>query len=72
MKFTAESENWNSYTLADGTEVRSRTILVSVNRRDGQFDERGNPMYDLNFQQIVHVDAPAHLKLAVPQGDRAN
>jgi hypothetical protein len=62
MKFETELETWNSYRLADGTELRSRTILVSVKRRDNEWGPNGNPIYDFNFQQIMHVNAPDHLK----------
>ncbi len=66
MKFTAETEGWNVYRLADGSEVKIRTILVSAKRREGEHGPDGMPAYDLNFQQIMHVDAPDHLKLNVP------
>lgn len=65
MKFDPICEGWDTYCLEDGTEVRNRTILVSVKRREGQFHEDGSPVYDLNFQQIVHIEAPAHLHATV-------
>jgi hypothetical protein len=66
MKFTAEQENWNVYRLEDGSEIKVRVILVSVKRRAEQFQENGDPVYDLNMQQIMHMDCPEHLKLQAP------
>ena len=62
MKFVAESEPWNVYRLADGTEVRVRIILVGVHRREGQYAENGAPIYDFNIQQLIHVDPPEELQ----------
>lgn len=62
LSFKTESEGWNVYHLADGTEVRVRVMMVTATRREGQFDQAGNPMYDFNMQTVVNVDAPESLK----------
>jgi hypothetical protein len=73
LSFKTESEGWNIYHLADGTEVKVRVLLVSVARKDGQFDPQGNPLYDLNMQTVVNIDAPEQLKLQqVQSGTPAN
>ncbi len=64
MKFQTDSEPWTTYKLEDGTEVRTKIVLVSVKRKDGHFQPDGQPAYDIGFQQIVHVEAPEHLRLA--------
>lgn len=63
VAYTTDGEPWTVYKLADGTEVKVKTLLLAVNRREGEFQPDGNPVYDLNFQNIVGVDAPDHLKL---------
>lgn len=63
LSFTTSGEPWAVYTLSDGTEVKAKVILTNVRRREGEYDEHGNPRYDMAFQSIVHVDAPDHLKL---------
>ncbi len=67
MKFTPAAEQWNVYHLEDGTEIRVRVLLCSVVKRDGQFQENGQPVYDLGLQQIVHIEAPEHLRAAATQ-----
>ena len=73
INYSTDSEPWTIYKLQDGTEVKVKTVLLSVSRREGEHTPDGNPLYDLNFQNIVHVDAPDNLKLApnVAQTGRA-
>lgn len=68
LKFEAANESWNEYRLEDGTLVRVRVIMVRAVRREGQFNEQGSPMYDLEMQQIVHVDAPPEICRSVYAG----
>lgn len=63
IKYTSSAEPWTYYTLQDGTEVKVKTVLVSASRRDGEYAPDGSPIYDMNFQNIVNVDAPDELKL---------
>lgn len=75
LTYTApDGEPWTIYTLSDGTEVKVKSVLVSAHRR-ADFDELGNPKYDLGFQQIINVDCPDSLKLSLPEaqpGSRVN
>lgn len=63
MDFKIGHEAWNVYHLADGTEVRVRVVLVGANRREGEFHPDGTPIYDLQMQQIVHLNAPEGLRV---------
>lgn len=62
LTFTSTAEPWTSYTLSDGTEVRVRIMLLAATRIEGQFNPDGTPVYQLQCQQIMHVDAPDNLK----------
>lgn len=61
LRFDAKSEPWTEYLLEDGTVVRVRVIMVRANRREGQFNDHGAPVYDLEMQQIMHVDPAAEV-----------
>lgn len=65
IRYESDGEPWTVYRLADGTEVKIKVVLVSVKRRDGEYQLDGSPTYDLDMQSIVHVDAPDHLRLHV-------
>lgn len=55
LDFAAERENWNVYRLEDGTVVKMRIMLAAV-KRDGS-DEKGEPKYQLSWQQAIHIEA---------------
>jgi hypothetical protein len=63
IAFDSDKEPWTTYRLADGTLLKFKIVLVSVKRREGEFQADGNPMYDFQCQQLVHIDAPDELKL---------
>lgn len=68
LRFSAANEPWTEYQLEDGTIVRVRVIMVRAVKRDGQFNDQGAPLYDLEMQQIVNVDAPSELCRPVHSG----
>lgn len=45
------SEDWSVYRLADGTILKLRNVLIKAIRLPN-FDERGNPLYNLNTETI--------------------
>jgi hypothetical protein len=45
MDFEVEREDWNVYTLSDGTRLRTRNALRKVFKI---VDDQGNPVYDPN------------------------
>jgi hypothetical protein len=55
------TENWNEYLLDDGTVLKIKIVLTEVMRVEGEFDPQGNPMYLVNSQPVVNVDAPDEL-----------
>lgn len=62
LTFETDAEPWTTYVLSYGTQVRVKVILISAKRVEGQFADDGTPGYNLQCQQIMHVDAPDHLK----------
>ena len=56
------TERWTDIKLADGTEIRIKTVVLGVLRLEAQFDPDGNPMYQVKANQVMTVTSPEHLK----------
>ena len=61
----ASSEPWAQYTLADGTTIKAKLVLLEVIRLDAFNDVTNDPIYQFQFQQIVGAVAPDSLKRKV-------
>jgi len=61
VEFDSTAEPWSQYKLADGTEVKVKSILLNAARLE-EFNEQGDPVYQFQFQQIIGVVAPDALK----------
>jgi hypothetical protein len=61
---TAETSNepWAQYTLSDGTTVKVKIVLLDAARLDAYNDQTNDPIYQLQFQQIIGIVAPEKLK----------
>ncbi len=55
-------EHWSQYTLSDGTVIRVRPILIDVNRVDGQYNQAGEPVYELKSGGVMDVKVPERLR----------
>jgi hypothetical protein len=60
--FRPTGEYWNEYLLDDGTVVRLRLVVTSVNRFDDLYDGEGNPAYVVNSTNVISVSAPEDLR----------
>lgn len=54
LSYIAEVENWNSYRLEDGTQIRLRHIVTKVSKRD-ELGPNGKSIYDVEGQLIMDV-----------------
>ena len=62
---TPQGENWTLYDLSDGSKLKTRIVMLEVVRLD-LFDDRGQPIYLFNAQQVVSVTPePSLTKKAV-------
>jgi hypothetical protein len=66
VDFDIDKENWNSYTLEDGTKVRMRSVVAQIVRLDGEYTKEGDPVYLVNSTNVVTTDVPDHLKKKIP------
>lgn len=61
MKFEAIKESWNKYRLKNGVCFDIKPIVTMVSRTD-KFDERGDPIYFIQSQEIVKGKIPKEVK----------
>ena len=61
VAFESTTEPFSQYTLADGTTVKAKFILLDAVRLEA-FDDNGNPVYQFQFQQILGIVPPDSLK----------
>ena len=59
VEVEVSTERFSEITLADGTRIKIKPVVVEAIRVDGQYDNEGNPMYVLQTSNVVsvsHVD----------------
>lgn len=56
------TERWTDIRLADGSQIRIKTVILGVLRLEGQYDGDGNPLYQLKANQVMTVNSPDHLR----------
>jgi len=62
LDFQEVEENWNTYTLSDGTTLKVKLVLRGVKRLKN-YEPDGSPIYVINTINVVRaVDIPPELK----------
>ncbi len=62
LDFQEVEENWNTYTLSDGTTLKVKLVLRGVKRLKN-YEPDGAPIYVINTINVVRaVDIPPELK----------
>jgi len=62
LDFKEVEENWNTYTLSDGTTIKVKLVLRGVKRLK-RFEPDGRPLYVINSINVVRaVNVPSELK----------
>ena len=62
LEFESKVEGWSRYTLEDGTAVNMKVLLLDVVRIEGEYDDTGNPVYQVQVQYIMGIQAADNLK----------
>jgi hypothetical protein len=63
VQIAKASEPWTELHLSDGTLIRVKTIVASIVRIDGQFDNDGNPVYVIKSTPAISlIEVPDHLR----------
>ncbi len=55
VSFTVVKEDWNTYQLHDGTEIRVRLIVQQVIKIPGEVDDQGKPVYVVRSNNVLVV-----------------
>ena len=62
VDFKVGREDWNTYQLADGSELRMRLVVSQVVMIPGEYDQEGNPVYVVKSGNLLVAKSPDHLK----------
>lgn len=57
-----EGNDMISYILPDGTTIKLKNVLLQVVKIDDIKDMNGNPIYNIQTQNIIQVDSPTTVK----------
>lgn len=55
--FRSLTEHWNEYLLEDGSAIKVKLVATNVYRVEGETDDKGQPVYFLESQNIMVVSA---------------
>ena len=72
ITFDIEKENWNIYSLEDGTKLRARLVVGDVVRLDDHFTKDGDPIYVVKSTTILSADVPSHLNKDFARDSKPN
>jgi hypothetical protein len=62
VRFRSNHEEWNDYTLEDGSNIRMKAVVSEIVRLDGEYDGEGNPVYLVKSTNVMVIKAPDNLK----------
>lgn len=62
VEFETERENWNTYILHDGTQLKLKSVVSEIVRVEGAYAPSGDPLYLVQASNIVVANAPDKLK----------
>lgn len=71
LDFEEVEENWNTYTLSDGTTIKVKLVLRGVKRLK-RYEPDGTPIYVINSINVVRaVNVPEELKAKPKESEMA-
>lgn len=69
VEFRTKKEDWNEYTLKDGSVLKFKTIITSVIRTE-DYDPSGNPVYLIRSTNVSRVKVPNEMKLTTTKKEK--
>ena len=67
VSISESTERWTDIQLSDGSVLRIKPIVLSALRIENNYDQEGNPLYQLKVNQLMTIaSAPDHLKKGAP------
>ena len=58
----SSGEHWNEHLLDDGTVVRVKLIVTNIYRVDDGYNDKGEPVYMIESNNVVSISVPQELK----------
>ena len=58
----SSGEHWNEHLLDDGTVVRVKLIVTNIYRVDDEYNDKGEPVYMIESNNVVSISVPQELK----------
>ena len=62
VRFKSNREEWNEYSLEDGSSLRMKAVVSEIIRLNGEYDAEGNPVYIVKSANMLVVKSPDNLK----------
>jgi hypothetical protein len=62
VDIVSSKDGWGEFTLADGTLIRAKAVLLDVKKMVGQFNVDGEPIYELQLTMVNQARVPDQLK----------
>jgi hypothetical protein len=62
VDIVSSKDGWSEYTLADGTVIRAKGVVLDVKKMTGQFNAEGEPIYVLQLTMVNQARVPEQLK----------
>ncbi len=62
VRFRSVREEWNEYSLEDGSTLRLKTVVSEIVRLEGEYDPENNPIYLVKSGNMVVAKSPDNLK----------
>jgi hypothetical protein len=66
VEFETLHENWNSYALQDGTELKMKAVVSDIVRVEGAYAPNGDPLYMVQASNVVATIVPDRMKRQQP------
>jgi hypothetical protein len=58
----SSKDGWSEFTLSDGTVLRAKAVVLDVKRMVGQFNQEGEPIYEMQLTLVSQARVPEHSK----------
>jgi hypothetical protein len=62
VDIVSSKDAWSEYTLADGSVIRAKAVVLDVKKMVGQYNTEGEPVYVLQITMINQARVPDNLK----------
>jgi hypothetical protein len=62
VDIASSKDGWSEFTLADGTVIRAKAVLLDVKKMVDQYNADGEPIYELQLTMVNQARVPDQLK----------